>query len=98
MNTNSTSSSKLAVSEFLRQYGLTLETISARANCSTAEAYGALHPDLFELYPLILVAKVWSAVERELSIRGWGGEKEQLWAEFNARLKNSAIKLSTSRD
>lgn len=93
VNTNTTSSNKHVVREFLRQYGLTPETISARANCSTAEVYGALHPDLFEKYPLILVAKIWSAVEQELSARGWDGEKKQLWGEFEAKLK----KLSGTR-
>ena len=87
MNTDTTTANKLFVREFLHQYGLTPEEICARAHCSMAEVYGTLHPDLFEMYPLILVAKVWSAVELELSARGWHGEKEQLWGKFNARLK-----------
>ncbi len=90
MNTKTTSSNKLAVRKFLRQYGLTPEAIGLRAKCSMTEVYGALHPDLFEMCPLILVAKVWGAVEQELSIQGWKGEKERLWGEFKARLKKLA--------
>lgn len=87
MNTNRDHASQHAVREFLRQYGLTPETISIQANCSLAEVYGALHPELFEKCPLILVAKVWSAVELELSALGWQVEKELLWDRFNAKLR-----------
>lgn len=90
MNIETTNANKFFVREFLHQYGLTPETIGTRANCSMEEVYGVLHPDLFEMYPLILVAKVWSAVELELSARGWRGEKEQLWGRFNARLRELA--------
>lgn len=87
---NTANKTEYVVSEFLHQYGLTLETISARANCSITEVHQALHPDRFESCPLILVAKVWSAVELELSALGWSGEKEKLWGEFNARLRELA--------
>jgi len=75
------------VRDYMRLYGLTLETVSMHANCTLEEACHALDPEVFDTSPLILVAKVQGAVEQELSARGWNGEKKQLWGEFDSRLK-----------
>lgn len=85
--------SLLSVRDYMQLYGLTLETVSMRANCTLEEACCALDPEVFDTSPLILIAKVWSAVEQELSARGWNGEKEQLWGEYTGRIK----KLSGAR-
>ena len=87
------SSGKLAVREFMQHYGLTLEIVSMHANCTRKEAYDALHLQNFEMCPLILVAKVWGAVEQELSARGWNGKREHLWKEFNAELKKHRLRF-----
>jgi len=81
------SSNTPAVRDLMQQYGLTLETVCTLANCTLEEAHGALHPQTFETYPLILVAKVHGFVEQELSARGWNGEKKHLWEEFDKKLK-----------
>ena len=99
VNTNKASPesfSKLAVREFMQQYGLTLETVSVRANCTLEEVNGALHLQKFEMCPLILIAKVWGTVEQELSARGWNGKREHLWKEFDAKLKKHRLKFCTA--
>ena len=70
----------------MRQYGLTLEAISQRSNCTMVDTYKVLHLQHFRLSPLILVARVRRAVEDELHERNWDGRRENLWAEYNSRL------------
>jgi len=76
-----------AVKKIMMQYGLTLEAVSRRVNCTMVEAYKALHLQHFRLSPLIMIARVRRAVEDELHERGWNGRKEGLWAEYDSSLK-----------
>ena len=76
-----------AVKNTMAQFGLTLEVVSNRANCTMVEAYEALHLHHFRLSPLIIIVRVRRAVEDELYGRGWNGRREQLWTDFDARLE-----------
>ena len=76
-----------AVKKIMKQYGLTLEAVSHRANCTMVEAYKALHLQHFRLCALIMIARVRCAVEDELHERGWTSRGESLWAEYDSSLK-----------
>ena len=80
-------SNKPAVKNTMAQFGLTLEAVSQRADCTMVEAYKALHLQHFRLSPLIIIARVWRAVEDELHERGWNGRRACLWAEYDSSLK-----------
>ena len=80
-------SSSPAVKKIMQQYGLTLESVSVSANCSMVEAYKALDLRHFSRCPLVTIVKVRTGIEEELSSRGWSGQREELWAEFDAAIK-----------
>ncbi len=90
MNTDTAVDNEPSITILLKQYGLTPEQIGVRAGCTSEDVYKALQPELFDTCPLILVARVWSIVETELSARGWQGDNKQLWSGFNARLRELA--------
>ena len=75
-----------AVKTIMHQYGLTLETVSNRAGCTLVETYKALDLRQFSRSPLLVIVKVRSAVEEELSGCGWNGRKKALWGEFDITL------------
>ncbi|MGH8120606.1 MAG: hypothetical protein ACRESK_08340 [Gammaproteobacteria bacterium] len=74
------------VKKIMMQFGLTLESVSARANCSMAKTYKALDLRHFSRCPLVTIARVRSGVEKELSRLGWKGQGEELWSDFDAAL------------
>lgn len=76
-----------AVKNIMFEYGLTLATVSDGARCTQVEAYRALHPQHFRLCPLIMIARVRRAIEKELAGRGWEGSTEDLWADYDAILE-----------
>jgi hypothetical protein len=74
------------VKNIMVQYGLTLEAVSQRADCTMVEAYKALHLEHFRLSPLIIIARVRHAIEDQLQERGWNGQREHLWADYDSSL------------
>jgi len=79
-------SSSPAVKNIMQHYGLTLEFVSSRANCSMVDAYKALDLRHFSRCPLIVISKVHRGIEEELTRLGWNGQKEELWTEFDSAL------------
>jgi hypothetical protein len=75
------------VKNIMVQYGLTLEAVSQRACCTMVETYKALHLQHFRMCPLIIITRVRRAIEDALYERGWNGQREQLWSDFDAMLK-----------
>ena len=80
-------SSSPAVKNIMQQFGLTLESVSASANCSMVEVYKALDLRYFSRCPLITIARVRCGIEDELTRFGWNGQREELWSEFDAAIQ-----------
>lgn len=80
-----------AVLALLREYHVSLAEIAAYTNLTRHTVQTALDPRNTDSCPLIVLAKVRAATEKHLVMRGWRGDRNTLWREFNVILAAAAM-------